>query len=258
MHARRCVRWRQTRGDARIGRVITQVLMLAALVAAPAADAYAQGRSWRSFVRVNRANQMSEIADRFGRVTQQISRETAIYEATHSVGDSDGLDVSAGVRVFRNLAVGVGVTSLSTAGNTAFRSWVPDPVVGNRFEPGDASRAFTHRQTGYHVQATWVIPVGGAVDIALFGGPSFFELREESAGEVALFGIADPGHDATTTAVGGNAGVDITVRFGPYVGVGAQIGWTGASALVDLPWRDESQPITLGGVQAGGGLRLRF
>ena len=55
-----------------------------------------------------------------------------------------------------------------------------------------------------------------------------------------------------------NAGVDLTVRLGPCVGVGAQIGWSGAEAAIDLPWNEASQPIILGGIRAGGDLHLRF
>ena len=59
------------------------------------------------------------------------------------------------------------------------------------------------------------------------------------------------------SAVGYNIGVDVGYFFSRYVGVGALVRFSGAS--VDLVSQDEGRiSIDLGGLHAGGGLKLRF
>ena len=87
-------------------------------------------------------------------------------------------------------------------------------------------------ETALHVHARWGIPVSQSVEVALFGGPTFF-----SASQAFVTGIdfdqAYPYDTATLTAamtrtqdgstIGFNVGADVSVYFSRWVGVGGLI-----------------------------------
>jgi len=74
--------------------------------------------------------------------------------------------------------------------------------------------------------------------------------------DTATFAAA-PIDSQSTSALGFNAGVDVTVRFSRYAGVGAFVRFSRAS--MDLTAADGAAvAVNAGGVQTGAGLRLRF
>ena len=117
-----------------------------------------------------------------------------------------------------------------------------------------------------HVQARGVFPVGSRVQVMVFGGPSFFQVKQ---GIITDYTVNEsyPYDEAsfraaTTTAasvsnIGFNAGGDVAFFFTRQVGVGATVQFSGAT--VELPGVfGSTQEVKVGGGQAGVGLRLRF
>ena len=113
------------------------------------------------------------------------------------------------------------------------------------------------REAGYHIQAVWFLPVSGSGDtaLALSGGPSLIRLRQgvprvaiDSAGQTSITVANETG-----AAKGVHAGVDLARPFSDRSGVGVFVRYVAAS--VDLP---SAADVKVGGVQAGGGLRIRF
>src|SRR4029077_19967420 len=82
-----------------------------------------------------------------------------------------GFDVGGGVRVWRNLAVGLDVSRFSkeTAGTVSAQ--IPHPFFFNRARTvsGDAS-GLTRDETAVHLQALWMLPFGSRWRLALGGG----------------------------------------------------------------------------------------
>ena len=67
------------------------------------------------------------------------------------------------------------------------------------------------------------------------------------------------------TGMGGNVGVDVTYMLTDMIGVGGLIRYTAASISPDKlapegvsEWEPKPTSIDVGGLQVGGGLRLRF
>ena len=111
-----------------------------------------------------------------------------------------------------------------------------------------------------------MFPVGTRFQVMVFGGPSFFQVKQGVATDFTYtdsypYDEAQFGNATTTNAsvskVGFNAGGDLAFFFTRNVGVGATMQFSGTS--VKLPGAlGSTQEVKVGGGQAGVGLRLRF
>ena len=117
-----------------------------------------------------------------------------------------------------------------------------------------------------HVQASWTVTVNEAIEVAVFGGPTFFSITQDLVTDVQ-FTQTYPFDTATYTGattdrqseskVGFNVGADVSFFFSGHVGVG----WLArfSRATIDVPTQDGGAvAVESGGFQTGGGLRLRF
>ena len=227
-----------------------------------------------AFVSINVAHQAGDrsFSESF---SETIYAEVATHDVRHDGGGSGFFDVSGGVRVWRSLAAGFGVTRFSKRSAAAVTSQIPHPLFFDR--PRTATFARTdleHKQTGIHLQAVWVVPVRDRIDVSVFGGPSFFSVDQNLITSVTLASETVSPFDAvaisgvtTSTAseraVGGHVGVDVTYLVTEQLGgstgqlgAGVFVRWAGAS--VDLPASGGVQSIDVGGAQFGIGLRARF
>ena len=204
----------------------------------------------------------------------QDSLSAAIYdeEATYSIkhaGSGGGhFDVGLGLRVWRNLAVGVGVTVYSNPGGASVSGSVPHPLFYNR--PRSASFARTdleHKEVGVHFQAVWVMPVTERIKVSVGGGPSIWSVAQSLITSVTPAEIGAPWDEvaissaaaastASYSGVGGNAGVDMTYMVTDRLGAGIFARWTGGS--VRVPASGGAQSLDVGGFQSGIGLRATF
>jgi hypothetical protein len=249
------------------------VVLLGAIVAgflgAPAAEAQTSflERAWEDsgFVSINYGYQVGDrsFADSF---SEALYDEVATYEVDHRSGGGGVFDVSGGVRVWRNLAAGLGVTRFSINGGAAVTGSVPHPLFFNQPRNGLLNSSdLEHTQTAVHLQAVWVMPVTDRIDISVSGGPSFFMVDQgiitsvtvdEVSAPFEVVDLINPTIDAVSeNAVGGNVGVDITYMVTERYGGGIFARWTGAS--VDIAFGGGSS-LDVGGAQFGIGMRARF
>jgi hypothetical protein len=124
----------------------------------------------------------------------------------------------------------------------------------------------SREELGVHIQARGVFPIGARMQAMLFGGPSFFQVKQ---GVVTGFTYSDsyPYDEATfrsaatdgasVSKTGFNAGADVAFFFTRQLGIGGTVQFAGTS--VDLPaGGGQTQRVKVGGGKAGGGLRIRF
>ena len=256
---------------------IASVCGVAAMGMATAPVAEAQILPWEvtGYVHINYGYQSGDRA-----LTESLSEtvygETATYEANHASSGGGGLDIGGGVRVWSNLAAGVTVTSFSSSSAATVSGTVPNPLFFNR--PRTVAVDLTgleHKELGVHLQAVWVMPLSEQLTVSVGGGPSFFSVDQGLlAGvtvgqETAPFNAVSIGASSTTaskSAVGGNAGVDVTYMFTEQLGGGAFVRWTGGSS-VDMPTVNvagvltrifccERAPSSL--ISIGNGVRSRY
>ena len=189
--------------------------------------------------------------------------ETAVYDATSSSSDGTVLDASAGVRVWRGLAIGLGVTMFEVDSGMVVSGSVPSPLFANRPRSAQFQQGgLTHRQLGVHLHMTYIFPLTDRIDVAVSVGPSLFRMRQSSPSAVDLGAETAPFDTVTITGVattparatgfGANGGLDVTYMLTRFVGAGIFVRYAGGP--IDLG----AESVDAGGVQAGGGLRFRF
>ena len=229
-------------------------------------DGLNRPRPARGFVTVNGGYQATS-TDFADNVVFTRFVEEGDLDAKYGLGAGALYDVGGAVRVWQNLAVGVAVSAFSEDSDTSVTARIPHPFFFDRDRQVSGSQGDLGREeTAVHVRAIWVVPVTEAVEVAVFGGPTFFNIKQELVSDV-LFTQAYPFDAATYTgattgtqsesAVGFNVGADLAFYFSGHIGVG----WLArfSRATIDLPSQDGGTvAVDTGGFQTGGGLRLRF
>ena len=187
--------------------------------------------------------------------------ETATFESTVGIGAGALIDVSGGMRVWNNVAVGVGFSRYSDTSDGTFTASVPDPAIFN--SPHSASFTPTglkHSESQFHVSVYWLQPVTDKIDVSVYAGPTFFSVKQDlPSGFTVTPGTATVATVTQTevkeNAVGLHVGFDARYLILKNAGVGLFLRY--ASAKVDTTAVDGGQ-MQVGGFQYGVGVRVRF
>ncbi len=189
--------------------------------------------------------------------------EPSEVDATYQTGSVPGFEAEGGARIWRNLAVGVGVSRFSKNGTATISAQVPHPFFFNkpRTVSGDAA-SLARDETAVHLEALWMVPLTNRWQLALSGGPSWFSVNQDVVSDVAVtqtypydtatFASATTVHRSASKA-GFNAGADVTFLLRPHVGLGFGVMFSHASVPLD-----DTLTVDAGGAHVGGGLRVRF
>ena len=192
--------------------------------------------------------------------TPDIYNEPASFSSTQDVGGGAFFDIAGGYKVWRNLAVGLGITHVGSKADLAVNASIPDPLFFDQPRLVTTSvPGAKHSQTAINLTGTWVMPITDKIDIGYQFGPTIFLVSQDIPGVPT---ISEPGPTITSlpldsadkTTVGIHFGVDLTYMITPRYGVGGIARYTWGSA--DIAGAEES--VTVGGFQIGGGLRVRF
>ena len=243
------------------------ILVIGAL-AGTARPVAAQASDARGFITINGGLQTAsaDFSDNIAFGHPLFGPEEGNFDTRYRTGGDTLVDVSGGVRVWRRLAVGVGVSQFSHENDAGITGRIPHPFRFDRLRQiSGTETGLTRQEMAVHIQALWVIPAGRAVEIALFGGPTFFNVTQDLVTGVT-FDQTYPYNDATfagasqqpqsASTIGFHAGADGAVYFSNWVGVGGMVRFSRGS--VDLDSQGGGVAIDTGGVQTSGGLRLRF
>ena len=203
-----------------------------------------------------------------GSFDQYFEQGSTTFERT--IPTSVIYDLGGTIRVWRQLHAGAAVSMFETTGEGELTARVPHPLQFNkpRTTTGDIADA-RRREIGTHIMFGWTIPAAHGLDFLLFAGPSFFSTEQLFAKSLTLSldkevfpfdELAFPGAETETlreNAVGYNAGVDMTWRFADHFGVGLLLRYShGKKAFT--PAGSQPVEVTVGGLNAGGGLRVLF
>lgn len=171
-----------------------------------------------------------------------------------------------GVRLWKALGFGVSFSSFTDTSQATVSASVPHPFFFSRARQIDGTVNTKREETTINAQIMAFVPAGSRVLLVLSAGPSYMTVRQTLVSGVdwnesypydtATFRAADT-LTPSETVTGFNAGADVIVRLGRSLGLGALVRYTQGS--VDLsPAEGRTITVDLGGLQAGGGIRLIF
>lgn len=246
----------------------SSVLAVSAIVIATVTSGYAQTPvgTPQTVVAVNTGYQAASNDFRDGAVFRDYT-EDGRFDTEYHVTSGPTFDLSGSRQIWRWLAVGGGVSRFSRSTPATLTGSVPHPFFFNRPRSiGGSIAGLTRQELSLHAQLRTILPVGNDVQLAFFGGPSWFRVRQEMVTDITYtqqypydeaFLRSNSAISETGSALGFNAGADIALFFVRRAGIGISIQYS--SATVDLPSADGGvRAVRAGGIQTGAGLRLRF
>ena len=201
----------------------------------------------------------------YGELSQLLTRE--------SFKGGDHVDVGGSLRVWRRLLFGVSYTQVSSSGSATVTGTIPHPLESRRERTVPERKvALPHRERATHAYVGWRLALRDVVDVELSAGASYFNLRQGVVADVTPIEVGGPPFsevgvqvdtgEHTRNGAGFNAGIDLTYMLTPathlpQVGIGCFARFT--RGTVSLPiTADTWRRVSVGGSQAGVGLRLRF
>lgn len=241
--------------------VIAGAALLALGLARPA-----PAQEWRGFISANGGYQTTarEFVDN---VTFTAYAEQGEFDVRYHTPAAPLVDISGGARIWRNLGVGAGVSAFRKANAANVTARVPHPFFFNRRrEASGDTGSLTREELAVHVQALWMVPVTDKIDVALFAGPSYFQVQQPFVDSLRY----EETYPYDTTAVTGvnttvqkknnvgfNAGVDVSYMLTRMVGIGGMVRYSRATVKFTSA-DNEELGVEVGGPQAGVGVRVRF
>ena len=192
--------------------------------------------------------------------------ETATLTVDHRVKTAMAFNAGAAVRLVHQFWVGVQYAMADMTAGASISASIPHPLLFNAPRAVDGSiDDVAHKERNVHVDLIYALPAG-AFDVKVMAGPTLFNLKQDFVSDVAInetypFDTATFASATTKqlskSAVGFNAGVDVSYSLSSKVGLGALIRYSRG----DVKFDDADigrQTVKAGGVEAGGGIRIRF
>ena len=210
------------------------------------------------------------------RDSQVVFLEEASAEARVTGHGGPAVDVGCGVRLAGRFGVGVTLSRIRQTQPATVSLSVPHPLLYNHPASATATESIDHKEVALHYQAIYRVPMGKKLRLGAFAGPTHFDLHQPLVKDVGLdpslsgltYSLGTPTiltTDKTTSAWGFNAGVDVTVRFSRFFGIGALARYSRASVHLENALKttrtgvvDKTVSVHMGGLQVEGGLRLQF
>jgi hypothetical protein len=173
---------------------------------------------------------------------------------------------SGGFRLWKQVAIGVGLTRYHSSGSAAVSADLPHPFFDNRFRHVEGNTGTTRSELGTHLLIGWMLPVTDRIRVLLTAGPSVFSVGHTIVTDV-LFSETFPYDtatftgakttNATATAVGFNAGADVFWMFSHSVGAGGLVQFARARVRENAG-TSRTVSIDAGGAQVAAGIRFVF
>jgi hypothetical protein len=207
-----------------------------------------------------------------------ISRETATFASAYRQPSRGmDLDFGGGYMLTPMLGFGLSITSTGNQNAAGLVATIPHPTILNAAATGAGvtSTELERAEGALNLQLA-VVPRMGRVlsdrtSLRVFAGPTYFRLSRQMVDVVrytqqfavltSLNIVSIAGSDARVVEGAGwgfHAGADVGYFFSRTAGVGGTLRLSRGSVEMAEPLSGKPSKMTTGGVQFGGGLRLRF
>ena len=185
---------------------------------------------------------------------------TAVYKAA----SRPSVDGGVTVRVWRGLAVGVAGAYFQDPGVAQVSAAVPNPIVSNQPRQISGLSKATHTETAAHVEAAYWFRAGPRVTVIVEGGPSFFQVSQDFISDVTYtqaFPYTTATYQSATTVREKKSATGYNVAGEAGWRVWGHLSVVGAARFSHstISFTDAlAQPVTLGGLHVGAGIRLMY
>lgn len=251
-------------------KVTNAAALAAVLIALASTQAQAQSRfqsapATRGFLSVNGIFQTTGTSfdDRF---EFQEFVETGTIESSFEATPGLALDGAAGIRLWRNVGLGAGMSIYAPKGEGGtVTARIPHPLHFNQHREVSGDAGLSRKETAIHGSLLYFVPVRSSLLAVLGAGPSYFQVDQNFVSDVrysheypfdtATFLGADVDEESAS-GLGFNASLDISWRMSRSFGIGGVLRYAQAS----LPFTpaEREVKVDVGGFQAGIGVRVIF
>ena len=246
-------------------RIVTAALL--ALTLGPVRPAVAQTRAWPERIWFSISGGVQPTVNSFSNTFDvPLYQETENVSIDYPVKGSALVAASGGYRVWKQLALGLGVTRSSRRAPATVDARLPHPFFDNRFREIQGTTPATRSEVGAHLLIGWMMPLTDKFRVLITAGPSVLsvsqtlvtdvEFTETYPYDTATFKNATT-KTATVTKAGFNAGADLFWIFSRRIGAGGMVQVTRARAK-EPAGTGRTVSVDAGGAQVGIGLRLVF
>jgi hypothetical protein len=235
-----------------------------AATAAPARSGPSKGWRDRAFISGNGGWQLSSTTFSDSRTLTdagQVDTEKRTLEADYETKSGPTFDIGGAVRLWGGLGAGVAVTRYSKSGDIGVSGTVPHPFFFNQPRAIDGTTPGKREELAVHVDAVYVVPVNPRLQVAIFGGPSFFNVKQTLVSDYT-FSQSYPYDSAAFTGAtsaeesksvtGFNVGADVGYYFTDVIGIGGVIRFSRAT------FDSSIGKLDVGGPEVAFGVRLRI
>lgn len=197
-------------------------------------------------------------------VTFEQYSETGTLTSAFTASRSLSFDGGVTVRLWHGLGIAVAGSHFSDAGTAQVSASVPNPLVFNQPRQISGTAPLTHAENVVHVDAAYWIQLAPRLSIIVSGGPSFFRISQDFVTEViysetfpyttATYESAD-----TTREHGSAAGFNLGGEAGYRLFHGLSVVGALRYSRAHVSFTDAlTDPMPIGGVHVGGGVRFDF
>jgi len=198
-------------------------------------------------------------------LTPQVDAETATFTIKQHVNPAAAFDINGGM-VRGTLGVLIGFSAFQSTADADLSGSVPHPFFFNQPRALTATVPLSRTENALHLDVLFRVPLSPKLDLNIIAGPTIFFLKNDFVSSVSYTDsypydtvtfVSASTIQSSKTAVGFNAGLDVSAWLSRNAGVGGFARFS----TVSVDWQNGGGTITNvdgGGAQVGGGLRLRF
>jgi hypothetical protein len=210
---------------------------------------------------------------RYGSVFEGIIyRETATFTADYRSPLGAEFDFGGGMMFTPEFGLGVSFAGTAHQDNAQLGIRIPHPLVFDAYASDSAptEAKLARVESSVNIHAMFVASPSDSVSVRVFGGPSYFRIRQDAVSDIEFFRSIIPNeveilrYDTEVVEFedgggwGFHAGGDVSFFFNRVIGLGCFAKYSRGTVEVFDPFSRENADFKTGGFQSGGGLRLRF
>jgi hypothetical protein len=195
-----------------------------------------------------------------------VYREEATSATAYHISRGRLFDLTGGIRAGQRLCFGLGVSGFTRRDPAAVTGAIPHPFFFGQPRPiAGQAQGLEREEIRLHAEIGVRIPIVRRIDLTVFAGPSLFTIRQDVVTAIrfteaypydtALFNGVSV-ERVSRSVLGYHAGLDLAYPIWRFLGVG--LGARFSRADTRLPATAHGVRVRAGGIEAAGGVRIRF